>query len=148
MSYFFKSLSPHVLRSTGLCGQVLSPITGRVIGSREIRVGSDKVWVTRLHAAVISGLTLALQPDAHLQDGFTAITAVTPILTAKYQEGLVDVWVELSEGSFLPLRELPSQHYGLRVRSLDPKVVEVAPSPRSSQPRVIAIGPGHGDLIQ
>ncbi|KAA0193765.1 hypothetical protein HAZT_HAZT006098 [Hyalella azteca] len=107
--------------------QVLSPITGRVIGSREIRVGSDKVWVTRLHAAVISGLTLALQPDAHLQDGFTAITAVTPVLTAKYQEGLVDVWVELSEGSLLPLRELPPEHYGLRVRSLDPKVnLEVA----------------------
>lgn len=65
-----------------------------------------------------------------------------------FQEGLVDVWVELSEGSLLPLRELPPEHYGLRVRSLDPQVVAVAPSPRSSQPRVIAIGPGQGDLLQ
>ena len=64
------------------------------------------------------------------------------------QEGLVDVWVELSEGSVLPLRELPPEHYGLRVRSLDPEVVAVAPSPRSSQPRVIAIGPGKGELLQ
>ncbi|CAL4069120.1 unnamed protein product [Meganyctiphanes norvegica] len=128
--------------------QVLSPITGRVIGAREVRVGSDKVWVSRLRAAVISGLTLSLQPDSHLPDGYSAVTAVTPTLTAKYQEGLVDVWVELSDGVVVPLREVPPAHYNLRVRSLDPNIVAVAPSPRTAQPRVIAIGHGEGDLLQ
>ncbi|XP_069940506.1 transmembrane protein 132E [Cherax quadricarinatus] len=128
--------------------QVLSPITGRVIGAREVRVGSDKVWVSRLRAAVISGLTLSLQPDAHLPDGYSAITTVTPTLTAKYQEGLVDVWVEMSDGVVMPLREVPPSHYSLRVRSLDPGVVAVAPSPRTAQPRVIAIGHGTGDLLE
>ncbi|XP_063595333.1 transmembrane protein 132E-like [Penaeus indicus] len=128
--------------------QVLSPISGRVIGTREVRVGSDKVWVTKLRAAVISGLTLSLQPDAHLPDGYSAITAVTPVLTAKYQEGLVDVWVEMSDSVVMPLKEVPANHYVLRVRSLDPGVVAVAPSPRTAQPRIIAIGHGEGDLLE
>ncbi|KAK7080407.1 hypothetical protein SK128_027623, partial [Halocaridina rubra] len=127
---------------------VLSPITGRVIGAREVRVVSDKVWVNKLRAAVISGLTLSLQPDSHLPDGYSAITAVTPTLTAKYQEGLVDVWVEMSDGIIMPLREVPPTHYNLRVRSLDPGVVAVAPSPRTAQPRVIAIGHGEGELLE
>ncbi|KAK3864678.1 hypothetical protein Pcinc_029653 [Petrolisthes cinctipes] len=130
--------------------QVLSPISGRVIGVREVRVGGDweSVWVGGLRAAVISGLTLSLQPDAHLPDGYSAITAVTPTLTAKYQEGLVDVWVEMSDGVVMPLREVPPSHYNLRVRSLAPDIVAVAPSPHSAQPRVIAIGHGSGDLLE
>nr|XP_045599953.1 uncharacterized protein LOC123759127 [Procambarus clarkii] len=64
------------------------------------------------------------------------------------QEGLVDVWVEMSDGVVMPLREVPPSHYSLRVRSLDPEVVAVAPSPRTAQPRVIAIGHGTGDLLE
>ena len=65
--------------------QVLSPITGRVNGAQDIRVGSEKVWVNKLRAAVISGLTLSLQADLQIPDGYTAITTVTPTLTAKFQ---------------------------------------------------------------
>lgn len=35
--------------------QVLSPITGRVIGAKEVRVGNDKVWLTKLVVQVVSG---------------------------------------------------------------------------------------------
>ena len=38
--------------------------------------------------------------------------------------------------------------YVLRVRSLDPAIIAVAPSPKESQPRVIAIGHGEGELLQ
>lgn len=65
--------------------QVLSPNTGRVIGAKEIRVTTDKVWISRLHATIISGLTLSLQPDLQTTDGYAAITTITPTLTAKYQ---------------------------------------------------------------
>lgn len=64
------------------------------------------------------------------------------------QEGLVDVWVEMSDGVVMPLREVPPSHYNLRVRSLAPDIVAVAPSPHSAQPRVIAIGHGSGDLLE
>ncbi|KAG7153695.1 Transmembrane protein 132E-like, partial [Homarus americanus] len=145
-------LVAHLLRVADTSVAILDHTTlmGRAPGRTEVqvRVGSDKVWVSRLRAAVISGLTLSLQPDSHLPDGYSAITAVTPTLTAKYQEGLVDVWVEMSDGVVMPLREVPPSHYTLRVRSLDPGVVAVAPSPRTAQPRVIAIGHGAGDLLE
>ena len=58
------------------------------------------------------------------------------------------MWVEFSDGEVVPLREVPQSYYTLRVISLDSKVVEVAPSPRAAQPRVIALGHGEGDLLQ
>ncbi|RXG71113.1 Transmembrane protein [Armadillidium vulgare] len=128
--------------------QVLSPITGRVIGAKEIRVGTDKVWINRLQATIISGLTLSLQPDLQITDGYAAITTITPTLTAKYQEGLIDVWVEFSDGSSTALREMHPDAFSLTVTSLDSSVVAVAPSPSEAQPRVIAIGHGEGDLLQ
>ena len=64
------------------------------------------------------------------------------------QEGLVDVWVELSDSVIMPLREIPSSDYALHVRSLDPSVVAEAPSQKVAQPRVLAIGHGQGDLLQ
>lgn len=38
--------------------------------------------------------------------------------------------------------------FSLKVRSLDPSVVAVAPSPSEAQPRVIAIGQGEGNILQ
>lgn len=84
--------------------QVLSPINGRVIGSREIRVGSDKVSVSRLYVRVVSGLQLNINPDNTLENGYIAETLVTRHLTAQYQEGLLDIDLEFSDGVKTPLR--------------------------------------------
>lgn len=84
--------------------QVLSPINGRVIGSREIRVGSDKVSVSRLSVRVVSGLQLNINPDGALENGYVAETLVTRHLTAQYQEGLLDIDIEFSDGVKTPLR--------------------------------------------
>lgn len=65
--------------------QVLSPITGRVIGAKEIRVGSDRVTVARLSVRVVSGLQLTISPDAIIENGYIAETSVTRRLTAQYQ---------------------------------------------------------------
>lgn len=84
--------------------QVLSPINGRVIGSKEIRVGSDKVSITRLSVQVVSGLQLNINPDGVLENGYIAETLVTRHLTAQYQEGLLDIDIEFSDGVKTPLR--------------------------------------------
>lgn len=84
--------------------QVLSPINGRVIGSKEIRVGSDKVSITRLSVQVVSGLQLNINPDGVLENGYVAETLVTRHLTAQYQEGLLDIDIEFSDGVKTPLR--------------------------------------------
>ena len=65
--------------------QVLSPITGRVIGAKEIRIGNDKVSLVRLLVHVVSGLQLSISPDSAVENGYMAETSVTRKLTAQYQ---------------------------------------------------------------
>ena len=65
--------------------QVLSPITGRVIGAKEVRVGNDRVAVSRLSVKVVSGLQLTISPDTAIENGYVAETSVTRKLTAQYQ---------------------------------------------------------------
>lgn len=65
--------------------KVLSPITGRVIGAKEVRVGNDKVWITKLVVQVVSGLQLNISPDTSTENGYVAETSVTRKLTAQYQ---------------------------------------------------------------
>ncbi|XP_054088610.1 transmembrane protein 132C isoform X2 [Zeugodacus cucurbitae] len=128
--------------------QVLSPITGRVIGTKEIRVGSDKVSLRRLIVRVISGLQLTISPDSTIDNGYTAETSVTNKLTAQYQEGLLDIDLEFSDGSKTPLRDISVEDYFLLVESLDTEVVAFAPMLASHHPRVIAVGEGSGDLLR
>lgn len=65
--------------------QVLSPITGHVIGAKEIRVGSDRVSIKKLVVQVVSGLQLSIVPDGNIENGYIAETTVTRKLTAQYQ---------------------------------------------------------------
>lgn len=79
-------------------------MNGRVIGAKEIRVGSDKVSLTRLIVRVVSGLQLSITPDSAIENGYVAETSVTRRLTAQYQEGLLDIDLEFSDGARTPLR--------------------------------------------
>ncbi|XP_055322731.1 transmembrane protein 132E [Sitodiplosis mosellana] len=128
--------------------QVLSPINGRVIGSKEIRVGSDKVTISRLSVQVVTGLQLNINSDGILENGYIAETLVTRHLTAQYQEGLLDIDIEFSDGTKTPLRDVSADNYYLLVESLDTEVVAFAPMLASSYPRVIAVGEGNGDLLR
>ncbi|KAL0893775.1 hypothetical protein ABMA27_013911 [Loxostege sticticalis] len=136
-------------RSTGRTEvQVLSPITGRVIGLREVRVVNDKVSISRLLVRVISGLQLNISPDSAITDGYVSETTVTRRLTAQYQEGLLDIDIEFSDGSRTALRDVAVTDYFLLVESLDPEVVAFAPMLASKHPRVIAVGEGSGELLR
>lgn len=66
----------------------MSPITGRVLGSTDISVTSDKVSLTRMRVHVVSGLQLSITPDTSIDNGFIAQTSVTRKLTAQYQVNL------------------------------------------------------------
>ncbi|XP_061383404.1 LOW QUALITY PROTEIN: transmembrane protein 132E [Danaus plexippus] len=145
------SLRDRVLqgRSTGRTEvQVLSPITGRVIGLREVRVVNDKVSISRLLVRVISGLQLNISPDTAIENGYVSETTVTRRLTAQYQEGLLDIDIEFSDGSHTALRDVSVSDYYLLVESLDSEVVAFAPMLASRHPRVIAVGEGSGELLR
>ncbi|XP_013182085.1 PREDICTED: transmembrane protein 132B [Papilio xuthus] len=136
-------------RSTGRTEvQVLSPITGRVIGLREVRVVNDKVTISRLLVRVISGLQLNISPDSAIENGYVSETTVTRRLTAQYQEGLLDIDIEFSDGSHTALRDVAVSDYYLLVESLDSEVVAFAPMLASRHPRVIAVGEGSGELLR
>lgn len=64
---------------------MVSPITSRVIGAKEIRIGNDRVTITKLSVRVISGLQLTISPDTAIENGYIAETLVTRRLTAQYQ---------------------------------------------------------------
>ncbi|KAJ8913830.1 hypothetical protein NQ315_003739, partial [Exocentrus adspersus] len=128
--------------------QVLSPITSRVYGSKEIRVGNDKISVSKLSVQVVSGLQLNILPDNSMENVYIAETGITRKLTAQYQEGLLDIELEFSDGSKTPLRDISDTDYHLVVESLDPEIVAFAPMVASHHPRVIAVGEGSGDLLQ
>ncbi|XP_052132201.1 transmembrane protein 132B, partial [Frankliniella occidentalis] len=128
--------------------QVLSPITGRVIGSKEVRVVTDKVSVSRMLVRVVSGLQLSITADSAIENGYVAETSVTRKLTAQYQEGLLDIDIEFSDGTRTPLREVAVSDYHLMVESLAPDIVAFAPMMASPHPRVIAVRQGRGDLLK
>lgn len=67
-------------------------------------MGSDRVSVTSLVVRVVSGLQLNITPDSTIENGYIAETSVTRKLTAQYQEGLLDIDLEFSDGAKTPLR--------------------------------------------
>lgn len=58
----------------------------------------------KLSVRVVSGLQLTITPDNTIENGYIAETAITHKLTAQYQEGLLDIDLEFSDGSRTPLR--------------------------------------------
>ncbi|KAH8042827.1 hypothetical protein HPB51_025879 [Rhipicephalus microplus] len=69
------------------------------------------------------------------------------------QEGLLDVTLRFSDGTWTPLIDVPESDFSLVMESLDPGVVALAPVAASSggmtaRPRIVAIGQGQGSLLQ
>lgn len=128
--------------------QVISALSGHVLVSKEIRVVSDKVSVARLAVNVVSGLQLNIRPDATVDNNYIAETSVTRKLTAKYQEGLLDIDLWFTDDTRTPLRSVAMSDYALRVESANPDVVAFAPMAASPHPRVIAVGSGKGRLLR
>ncbi|XP_037514034.1 transmembrane protein 132E-like [Rhipicephalus sanguineus] len=133
--------------------QVLSPITGKVLGASELRVSTDKESLVRLEVQLVTGLSLEVLPDDAAAGVFVAKTSTSHALTSLYQEGLLDVTLRFSDGTWTPLIDVPESDFSLVMESLDPGVVALAPVAASSggmtaRPRIVAIGQGQGSLLQ
>ncbi len=125
--------------------QVISPITGRLMGAKEIRVASDKETLTHLDVKVVAGLELQVKPDESLPNVWMAKTTLLDRLTTQYQEGLLDIKLHFSDSSSIALSDVSVSDYNLSVDTFD-GAVALAPN-TGLYPRVIAIGPGHGQLL-
>ncbi|XP_073984210.1 transmembrane protein 132C dtn isoform X2 [Rhodnius prolixus] len=127
--------------------QVVSAVSGRVLGAKEVRVLSDKVTITKLSASVVSGLQLAISPDTGVDNGYIAQASVTRKLTAQYQEGLLDMELIFSDGTTTSVSSIEREDYQLTVETERPDIVAFAPQTPMSQPRVIAVSQGKGNLL-
>lgn len=93
-----------------LCTQVVSPVTGRVLGTREVRVVNEKVSLLAMKVQVISGVQLSLFPDTDSDNEFVAETAITSKLSAKYQVSctFIHMYISSRKEKCFRLRKLTS----------------------------------------
>lgn len=66
--------------------QVISP-TGKLMGSKEIRVGKDKVEIERLMVRVISGMNLHISEDHNLPGALVATVYLRDHLVTQQMVG-------------------------------------------------------------
>ncbi|RUS89765.1 hypothetical protein EGW08_002468 [Elysia chlorotica] len=130
--------------------QVISP-TGRILGSREVRVGKDKVDIERLMVRVISSMSIRIDKIENVPGALLATVALQDQLVAKQQEAVLDIALEFKDGTILPLSHIDPEEYDLRVTSVNNDIVEVKEMISALSflpPTIMAVGDGKGEIIK
>ena len=133
--------------------QVMSPITGRTLGSTEVKVATDRETITHLGIDLITGISLQMFPYSDFSDNiWAARVTTTDRFSSMYQEGLFDIKLYLSDGTMIPLDSVSARDYHLSIDIFhENRAIAIAPSSLSassgSYPRLIAINEGKDQLI-
>ncbi|XP_033747979.1 transmembrane protein 132C-like [Pecten maximus] len=127
--------------------QVMTPMR-RLIGGKEVRVSNDKVSVERLIITLVTGITLEIHISHEIPGAMTAISHIQGRLHTKYQEAVLDVSIQYSDGTQFPLEKVEGGDYVLDVSALNHYVIGMAPYTKQYQPRIVALGQGHGELLK
>jgi len=134
--------------------QVVSPLTGKILGSAELQVSNERVDVIGTRISVVSGLDLlALHKD--IEPGLTTYIAS---FTKRHhfhglsQEGSLEITLLFSDGTVFPVEWVSSKYYSLTVNSLANQVVAIilpseSQSKNQTMPKLIATGQGSGDFV-
>ncbi|RWS12003.1 transmembrane protein 132D-like protein [Dinothrombium tinctorium] len=134
--------------ASGKCDvQIVSPITGRIVGSTEIKVGNDKETISQLEVNLVAGLSLEVVPDDTIPNVWIARSSITQTLNRQYQEGLLDIKVHFSDRSIVSLSDITDSDYHISINTFKKGTIDYAPVLGLSHPRVIAVGQGKGKLL-
>ena len=128
--------------------QILSPRNGYVLAAKEIRVGHDKVSVKRLTLKLITDLQLYVTASDQIEGALIAMAVERDQLLSEFQEGIIDVEVEFSDMTSIPLRLISPEDYFLEIMTTDPKVIRLVESKIPYQAHIVALGEGSGNLIK
>lgn len=128
--------------------QILSPRNGYVLAAKEIKVGHDKVSVNGLILKLVTGLQLYVTASDQIEGALVATAVEQDQLLSEFQEGIIDVMVNFSDNTTVPLHLISSDDYFLEVVSTDPQVIRLVESKIPHQAHVVALGEGSGDLIK
>lgn len=149
---------PHIASIKGTVVRGLQPgrteiqvvsASGHVMGGRKIRVGRGRVELERIFVRVVVDLSLQISKHRHLTGAFTASAVLQDRLVARQQDALLDITLQYSDGTEMPLTHVDPADFDLKVQSLNTHVVDIPAYPKSSaQPSIRAIGVGHGELVK
>ncbi|XP_078713859.1 transmembrane protein 132D-like isoform X2 [Lampetra fluviatilis] len=128
--------------------QVVSPVSSAVLGEEAVRVGEEKVTISRLHVMLVSGISLSLQPSLYQANIVSAFTYTQHVLHTPKQEAAFAIWIQFSDGTMVPLDVFNSEEYILLLRSLDDRVVSVTHDQQFMWSKVIAEGEGQGGFLK
>lgn len=64
------------------------------------------------------------------------------------QEGVLDISIHFSDNTTFPLEFVSPQDYFLEVISMNSHVLGISPYVKPYQPRILALGQGHGELLK
>lgn len=134
--------------------QVISPVTGRILGKTEMKVAMDRETITHLGIDLVTGLDLQIHPYSHFSENIWAARVVkTGTFSSLYQEGFLDIKLYQSDGTVTSLDAVSAGDYHLSIDVLhENRAVAIAPSAQGSaagspHPKVIAINEGKDQLI-
>lgn len=127
--------------------QVLSP-NGRVIAASEVRVGSDKVSLSRLVINVITGVTVDVLGSIEVPGALQLKTRVDSQFRRQYQEGIIDISLQFSDDTRIPLKYVDPDDYYLDISTSYHHLVGLVEDSKPYQPRIVALKEGRGELFK
>lgn len=145
--------------------KILSPITGKQLASKKIRVTLDQETITGLQVKLLTGLQMQIRPEHTILDQplighsvnhlssssvnnpqvtlWSVKTTENSVLTTQYQEGLLDIEIKFSDGKTVSLSDITDSDYHLQIDSGNGGMIAYAPGLSASLPRIIALKSGH-----
>ena len=143
--------------------KILSPITGKQLASKKLRISNDQVTIAGLHARLLTGLQMQIKPEHTILDQssfghssgsgsnslsnpqitvWSVRTNENSALTTQYQEGLLDIEIKFSDGKLISLSDITDSDYHLQIDSGNPSMIAYADGLSASLPRIIALKSG------
>uniref|UniRef100_A0A8C4Q0S9 Transmembrane protein 132D n=1 Tax=Eptatretus burgeri TaxID=7764 RepID=A0A8C4Q0S9_EPTBU len=101
--------------------QVLSPLSGKVLGASPLTVLSIPVVPVQLRLLPIGKIYLDIDPTSGGNSTFVATVTADTIYVS--QDGILAIWIEFSDGSTSPLHSFSPSSYILSASSSDPSVI-------------------------
>ncbi|CAN0334394.1 unnamed protein product [Lampetra fluviatilis] len=128
--------------------QVLSPVSGGVLGERAVTVSEEKVSVSGLHVTLLSGLSLSLRPSSSEPGVIVASTTAQHGLHSLKQKASLLIWVEFEDNTMVPLSLFSTKDYNLTINNVDRRAASINAENLSWEPIFQAKWDGNEKPIQ
>ncbi|OTF69277.1 hypothetical protein BLA29_001898 [Euroglyphus maynei] len=139
--------------------ELISPITGAIIGSKRIQVNTELENITNMKVHLISGIRMDIEPVGRANPNIWIVrTSLMDSLTKQYQEALLEARLYFSDQTSTYLSDVSPDDYHLTINTFKGVVDNVTRNNAMENraeigsfiydmPRIIALMPGQGERI-